>query len=341
MVRVKFFVVGYLGMKAEPKFFQILSLSGGGFKGLYTATVLKKIEESLCNNESISDRFDLICGTSIGGILALGLAFGKSPHELKKLLAENGKSIFPKKTNWRKKVTTAYSPIYRQEPLKKLLESVFEEATVRDLKVPVLIPAINITTGKVTTFKNSFHEDYSSRLDIKLVDIALATSAAPTFFPIHEIESNRYTDGGLVANSPILLGIHEATYKLGINPKYVRALSVGTMSSDFTIDAAKNGNGGYLTTWGMGESIIKLTMGSNEIMQTSMAQHILNERLVVIDTSPAGRELAYIDLDNSSKEAVEILTAKGIKSAEDHFSNTVVKSMMNHHADRTILKAGS
>ena len=72
--------------------FQILSLDGGGIKGLFSAAVLAKLEEDL--NTNITDHFDLIVGTSTGGIIALGLGLGMKPQEIVQFYVESGPQIF-------------------------------------------------------------------------------------------------------------------------------------------------------------------------------------------------------------------------------------------------------
>jgi len=88
-------------MKSNPnddtKSFQILSLSGGGFLGLYTIKIIEKIEEDL--GKPISHCFDLIAGTSIGGIVALALAAEIPAKDIRKAFEDNGEKIFPRKFN--------------------------------------------------------------------------------------------------------------------------------------------------------------------------------------------------------------------------------------------------
>ena len=77
----------------ENKPFKILSIDGGGIKGLYSASVIARLEEK--SGRKSGECFDMICGTSTGGIIALGLASGKSAQELVDLYYEQGNKIFP------------------------------------------------------------------------------------------------------------------------------------------------------------------------------------------------------------------------------------------------------
>ena len=108
--------------------FQILSLSGGGMRGLYTATVLAELEQSLADKSDdphywIGQHFDLICGTSIGGILALGLASGLNARALANILDSNRKDIFPSRGHsWVKTAWQLLFGFYSAQALSNVLE---------------------------------------------------------------------------------------------------------------------------------------------------------------------------------------------------------------------------
>lgn len=324
----------------DSKPFQILSLSGGGVKGLYSAKVLAEIEKH--KQTKITDHFDLICGTSIGGILALALAYGKSPSDLSDLLEKNAQKIFPKircKNFWR-----VFGPLYSQAPLRSVLTDIFGDGKIKDLKTPVLIPTVNASAGQPKLFKNKYHSDYTFDQDVSLVDVALATSAAPTYFPIHSFDSKKFIDGGLVANSPALLGLHEAVNKLGIDKSNIRILSVGTMSSRFTLRSGLNNNSGYGKGWSFGKKLFDLTISANEQMHSFMVQHALeNGKLgpkthyLSIDAAPTMQQGLDLDLDNSSKASLETLKANATQSASDVSGSELLATMLSHQADRSIL----
>ncbi|WP_315982999.1 CBASS cGAMP-activated phospholipase [Aliamphritea spongicola] len=187
------------------KDFQILSLSGGGMRGLYTVHVLAELEQSLAELHDepdywIGKHFDLICGTSIGGIVALGLASGINARDLSHILDSNRLKIFPlEKTNKiakiTKKIRQARKGLYSSEPLREVLDDVFGNMLIGELKSRVLIPTVNFTTGSVQVFKTPHHPDFQRDWKVKAVDVALATSAAPTYFPIHQIGNCWYVDG--------------------------------------------------------------------------------------------------------------------------------------------------
>jgi len=316
--------------------FQILSLSGGGVKGLYTAEVLAKLEKY--SNIQITDHFDLICGTSIGGIIALALAYGLSPSDITNHLTQKSPEIFQKRNFLCAGLRQAFGSKHNPEPLKKLLETIFGDARIKDLKIPVLIPTVNASTGRPRIFKNRYIAEYTADQNIRLVDIALATSAAPTYFPMHEIDGTKYVDGGLVANSPILLGTHEATAKLGLATKDVFGLSVGTMSSHYTVNHRKANSRGYLNGWGMGIGLFELTLSANEQMHSFMARHVLSDNnVLIVDRQPTRAQADELDLDNASASALSILTANADQSARDLANNPLLFNMLQHQANHNIL----
>ncbi len=323
------------------KKFQILSLNGGGIKGVFSVKVLHELEERFCQKgESLTDHFDMICGTSIGGILALGLAHGLRPIDLLEHLKTKGPEIFPPRPSAFNHVKRLLSPLYKPDPLKDLLKEIFGETKIKDLKVPLIIPAINTTTGSPKAFKTKFLSEFVQDQKYKLVDVALATSAAPTYFPLHQLGAHRFADGGLIANSPALMGVHEAMHRLGIAPEDISVLSIGTMSSSFSLDQTKSKNGGYITTWSGGKDLIALTMSANEAMQNYMTEQIIGDRFIEIEARPNEHQVKNIDLDKASNAALEILISNGELQAGINMRKPEVQLLFNHIADRSIMNHG-
>lgn len=214
---------------------KVLALNGGGYRGLFTAEVLCQLEKKL--GQPITKHFDLITGTSIGGIIALSLAAGKTPEELVKMFKNDGEKIFSScKSNLAlniRRMLGIFRPIYKNEGLKKALEKQFGALTMGELnKAYVMVPTTNIIDGQPKFFKTPHNKELDFDKDISVIDVALATSAAPVFFPMHKIEktSGIYVDGGLVGNAPGLFGYVEAMSYLGANSaEDVQVLAIGTL----------------------------------------------------------------------------------------------------------------
>jgi len=218
----------------ENKTFKILCIDGGGIKGLYSSTILGHLEQKF---GPMSDYFDMICGTSTGGLIALCLALKIPANEISKIYSEQGNKIFPnrswlggiiRQTFWRGK--------YSDGPLIEVLKTVFEEKKVSDLSNLVCIPSYSLTDARPWVFKRD-HGKLDRDNNTLLVDVALATSAAPTYFPLCEIPTynhKQFIDGGVWANNPTLVGIIEAlTYFVGKDKEFssVEILSISSLNS--------------------------------------------------------------------------------------------------------------
>ena len=125
--------------------YRILSFDGGGIRGLVTLALLKRLEEQIPN---LITKADLLAGTSTGGIIALGLAAGKSVDDLISLYRDNGQAIFDE--SWWddiREVGGLAGADYDQKNLKKLLNGIFGNKQLKDLEKRVLIPSFNLDNG--------------------------------------------------------------------------------------------------------------------------------------------------------------------------------------------------
>ncbi|MDI7590834.1 CBASS cGAMP-activated phospholipase, partial [Cronobacter sakazakii] len=219
-------------------------LNGGGARGMFTISVLSEIERILASKHpnqdiKIGDYFDLITGTSIGGILALGLATGKSARELERVFIDRANDIFPKRWSLTNLLRSLCAPIYRSHPLRETIqEMIGAETTFNDLTRRVMIPAVNLSTGKPQFFKTPHNPDFTRDGPLKLIDAALATSAAPTYFAPHYCEDLRayFADGGLVANNPSYIGLLEVFRDMNsdfsVTHKDIHILNIGTVGEE-------------------------------------------------------------------------------------------------------------
>lgn len=313
------YMLGSALMDSKAKPFRILILSGGGYRGLFTAKVLADIEHH--TERAIRDHFDLIVGTSIGGIIALSVADGIAASKLVDLFVDHGEAIFKKRRSGRR----IFRSPYTQDALKDQLIKNFADRTLGHLNKRVLIPTINYSTGLPQIFKTPHHKTFRSDHVHKLVDVALATSAAPAFFPRHCFNDSQYVDGGLYANNPGLLALHEAEYFLKVPTENIHALSIGTMSSRYTVDPTQIKNGGLLD-WGRlqpkgwyrnllqffkfadaPESIIGLGISVQESLTEKILEHKLGGRYEVIDSQLSHYSNEAVGLAKADVYADEVL----------------------------------
>lgn len=318
--------------------FNILSLSGGGARGIYTARVLVEIEERY--DKPIAQSVDILCGTSIGGVLALGLASEVPAAEMLKVFDENRLKIFPTPANVElleipgipftlRDIKQAKRAQFSPDPLKKILKELFGDRTIGDLKHCVLVPAINYTTGTLRAFKTPHHPDFYQDADKSLVDVALATSAAPTYFPNHVINDARYVDGGLVVNNPVLMGVIEAQRAFSQDMKNIHALCIGNMGKERAANHEKPLNLGY-KGWGFGRDIIDLSMSVGEKLSFDMARLLLNDRISEMDTKPTDDQAHLMKLDNATDAAASILKAQAEQMAGQKVNDEQIKAFFSH-----------
>lgn len=262
-----------------PNRFQILSLDGGGLKGLFSVSFLEQLEEDA--GKPCHEMFDLICGTSTGGIIALGLGLGIPAAQIKKFYLEDADQIFSKTAF--SKLKQAVTAKYGIEGLNEALAKHFGNCLLGESKTRLLIPATHADRQEVYIYKTSHHEHLTQDCKVPVTNVARATSAAPTYFdPMEQTAGLKLVDGGIWANNPLMLGIAEALGYLNQSQENVYALRLGT-----TDEIAPMGyypdKGGALA---LAMPILDLMMKVQVRSATSMAQHLLGYGDRLIDVNP-------------------------------------------------------
>jgi len=318
----------------------VLSLSGGGVRGLYTVSVLAELEKVVARKTGnddfrIGSCFDLVCGTSIGGIIAIGLAKGMSAREIKAVLREQAPAIF-KRPWWRRipgvtEATQYLRSLYSPTPLRNTLYDLFGNATIGDLEMAprLVVPAINITNGQLKIFKTPHHDELYTDHGFSLVDVGLATSAAPSYFPIHLIDDTHYIDGGVIVNSPAMMGVLEAHTYLGFDYQNIQLVAIGTMGSAATAAPEKRVNWGF-KNWGPASSkLLLLSMSSTERLHNDMAKLYLKKtNSLFIDTPPEKGQAAILGLDEVSEAALNTLSSSGKGDAAKALGKSLLKQIL-------------
>lgn len=203
---------------------RVLSIDGGGIRGIIPALVLQDIEQSI--GKPIAKAFDLIAGSSTGAILALGLAVedsdGTPLHtagQLVQLYEQDGRRIFRSPT-WRRMLHLGrvFGEKYPSSALKRVLNETFGPATLQDCVTDVLIPSYEIERGRPFFFRSRKASLQAASRDVPLVEVALAASAAPTYFAparlggAEDDDHLTFVDGGVFANNPAMCAFVEARY---------------------------------------------------------------------------------------------------------------------------------
>jgi patatin-like phospholipase/acyl hydrolase len=218
--------------------FKVLAVDGGGIRGIIPALILAAIEDR--TQRSISNLFDMLSGTSTGGIIALGLTLpdadgkpAKSAHDIVDLYEREGKAIFPSSLHEALHVETVLGAKYEADGIESTLERYFGDARLKDALKPVVIPSYDIEK-QVPIFFKSERARGSADYDFLMRQVARATSAAPTYFPPEKIATNdplqyyALIDGGVIANNPAMCAYAEAIKMGRVDGAGVLVVSLGT-----------------------------------------------------------------------------------------------------------------
>jgi patatin-like phospholipase/acyl hydrolase len=317
--------------------FQILSLSGGGFLGLYTVSVLADLEEQI--GAPLGSRFDLFAGTSVGGIIAIGLANEVPAAQIKEAFERRGTAIFSDRNPPANRIAEfvdvlrwllrpKYSPAALRDTI---VEIIGAETTIGDLKHPCMIPAVCLTKGGPQIFKTDHHVDFRRDCKLRAVDVALATSAAPGYFPIAEIGDALFADGGLYANSPDLLALHEAEHFFGVNLDDIRLLSVGTTTSRFSFSHGSGRNFG-LWKWAYGQRLVRAMISSQQQIVDNVMRHRLKGRYVRLDFEQSPEQERSLSLDTANETAQRTMRAMAYATAQAASNDALLAEILAHNS---------
>lgn len=254
-------------MKNNKKF-KILSIDGGGIKGVFPAFFLTLLEDELKNRSDgrtkIYQHFDLITGTSTGGIIAIALALGISAKEIYQLYLDNAKKIFGNKRRFF--LGQILNSAHEREFLENLVRDKFKDANkgieprLADCKTDVCIPIYDLIQGNPSVLKTKYHSAFERDYHIPAYQAAMATSAAPTYFDPYTseyIDLNgtkkdfvNKVDGGVMANNPTLVAFLEALKAFKVEMSQLEILSLGTGYKKFT-------DGNSRKRWGLHYWMVK------------------------------------------------------------------------------------
>ncbi|XP_031120421.1 patatin-like protein 1 [Ipomoea triloba] len=353
----------------------ILSIDGGGIRGIIPATILAFLEAQLQELDGekvrICDYFDLIAGTSTGGLVTAMLT---APDEDKRPLfaakdilpfyKEHGPKIFPERYmtcrggglfgTMRRSLASLIGPKYDGKHLREVLEEKLGNTRLHQTLTPVVIPTFDINNFQPLVFTNYEAED-RPELDVKLSDICIGSSAAPTYFPAHCFKNSddkgnmfefNLVDGGVCANNPTLVAIStvtqkmvrkdphfpvwQATRKFENNPinhqRRFLILSLGTGSSKYSQKysadmAAKWGIIGWLTHAGGNPLIDVFSHASSDMVDyhiiTSFHSLNVGDNYLRIQEDELEGELASVD----------VTTEENLKKLEEIGKKLLTKSV--------------
>ena len=286
---------------------QILCLSGGGFAGLFAAKFLALLEAQCPDSTNLGTHFDAFAGTSVGGLIALGLASGSPATEILAILERYGPAVFPRKRGGFGRMI--WHPKHRIAPLRQHVTTLLGDRTLHDLTKPVLIPSVSLSSGQPKLFRaipGRVHSDSQT----SLVDVALATSAAPLYFPPHSIQHDLYADGSVIANVPDPLAILDATQRLGWHRDDLSILSIGTTYVPPGVLTHSTAQWGLVKWMLHKRKLFAITMIAQMRLSLEIARQLVPpERLIRIDPALSPEQAKAIGLDLAHSKASETLQA--------------------------------
>ena len=296
---------------------RVLSIDGGGIRGIIPAMVVAHIERKM--GKPAHELFDLMVGTSTGGILALGLSRpgASRPAQFSarwvvKLYEEQGANIF-EYSLWRKLRTVGgiLDEAYSHEVLEGILGKYFAGATLGDCKTPTMVTSYDIQNRR-TVFLKSWYADHQL---VRCCDAARATSAAPTYFEPKPLDTGDVAsvliDGGIFMNSPSVSAYAEARKLFPDEPIAVLSLGTGELTRPIAFGEAR--------TWGSAlwvMSLLDCMLDGVSKAADHQMQLFLGERYQRLQTS---LESASDDMDDASEENIRNLkrTARELINANE------------------------
>lgn len=232
----------------SSKTFYILSIDGGGIRGLFPAALLKHIETDL--KMPLRERFDMFAGTSTGSIIASSLACGVGVDKIVGLYRNDGPTIFSRQRFWGPRVfEPAIRSRYHQRRLRETLTLLLGDVTLGSIEAPLVLPATDIGKGEAYLFRSGYAREKNADLQVPLVEAIVASCSAPTYFDPTRIGNTLLADGGLWANSPSLAAVIEAQQTLDVALEDIRVLSLGTGHSQTGYGLMEQKRWGFINGW--------------------------------------------------------------------------------------------
>lgn len=252
---------------------RVLAVDGGGIRGVLPASFLASVEHQL--DAPVVGYFDLIVGTSTGGIIALSLGAGLSAVEIRNFYVERGPRIFPGK-RWTRKLRGLATARYDEKQLRSELEDVLGERRIGESKTRLVIPSMDVTSGRMHLWKTAHHERFVQDYRLRMVDAAMATSAAPTYFrPFLTEAGTPLIDGGVFANNPAGLAAVEAVGVLGWPKDELAILSLGCGTPALDIRTSGWWRSGL---FGFAPKVVDIFMTAQSDASCGAAIHLLGDR---------------------------------------------------------------
>ena len=326
---------------------RVLSLDGGGMRGTYTATYLACLAATFARRQNVTaidvgNAFDLIVGTSTGGIIACALAFGLSPSDLVTFYKQHGAAIFPRRLPQHVGVDLCADIFARKgnlesgaKALEVALRERFGEATLAGVyerrRIALAITAVELSQHRSWVFKTPHFAATTNHRDdgTRLVDVCLSTTAAPVYRSIAIVDHadggvegcRAFVDGGLWANNPVLVGLADALSMAPIDQP-IEIFCLGTCPRPAGEQVARADVHRDLAGWKFGGAAAALSIDAQEFAYDNIARMLakhLNRPCEILRfprDQVSAALLPYLDLDDTRPEAIDALVNQARTDAD-------------------------
>jgi hypothetical protein len=290
---------------------QALCLSGGGYRGLYTARILEHLQT--LTPHPLRAHFRFIAGTSIGALIAAALSAGIPPGTIRATLETVGPRLFARRPlhglyQW-------FRAPYESELLSECLTQLFDTVTPRgildrplhDQPLALVVIATSATNHEPRIYAGDGIAFELDR-DITLREALLASAAAPTYFPAKRVRHETLVDGGLIANAPDAIAIGLLQRRFGAQLTDCHVLSVGTCAPKPRVGAVRSIDSGLIGWLRRKPNIIAVTLDAQERLTIHILDQLLGDRFLRIDSEPRDADaVAIAALDQCERRTTEAL----------------------------------
>jgi uncharacterized protein len=308
---------------------RILTIDGGGIRGIIAAAWLKLLEDELKDrNQTLVGSFDLVCGTSTGSIVAAAVATGMDMGSVVSLFKNSGPKIFQKS---KIPFHSFFRPKYNGKMLGVTLNDNFGNDQLEDSKTNLCITAYDIVNRK-TLLLRSYEK---STKDLNISDCCHASCSAPVYFPAHKMQiqgaERTLIDGGVSANNPSSLSVAESILinkkkSLKLISDDIVLISLGTGSS--TRNLAKNGKPlKGIVDWA--EPIIDVLFDGSSSISDHIVSQILDQAQYLRIQYDLNGGQGNDDLDDASEHNINLLLGAATAYVHNGAGNTYLDKAIN------------
>ncbi|WP_017186753.1 CBASS cGAMP-activated phospholipase [Alkalibacillus haloalkaliphilus] len=274
---------------------KILSIDGGGIRGVFAIAILQSIEEEY--GVRVGEHFDVITGASTGSIIGTSIVLNKKMSDVMGYYKKYGKKIFKRQSK-----IGLFKSVYGDRYLRHFFQKAFGDYSLQDIQKPLLIPSVDVTHGKPYIYRSNYGHDQSESSNIKLWDAVLSSCSAPIYFPPNNISNQLSIDGGLWSNNPSLIGMTEAIHHFGRDIGDIKILSLGTGLQNIEFNIEKEKDWGlkqwlpfHLLTMKVTPKLLDLVLHLSSESTSYHCKLLLNDRYLRINKD-LGKEISFDEI---------------------------------------------